>query len=86
MAGRVSRGALTALAEALHALKSAEFLYEQALYPVAEYVFRQRSCLPRLRAGNAVRRCRQSHRAGEGAGQRCGAGHDGACGAAGEGK
>jgi class 3 adenylate cyclase/tetratricopeptide (TPR) repeat protein len=29
-----------ALAEALHALKSAEFIYEQALYPVAEYVFK----------------------------------------------
>ncbi len=29
-----------ALAEALHALKSAEFVYEQALYPVAEYVFK----------------------------------------------
>jgi adenylate cyclase len=28
------------LAEALHALKSAEFVYEQALYPVAEYVFK----------------------------------------------
>ena len=28
------------LASALHALKSAEFLYEQALYPVAEYVFK----------------------------------------------
>jgi class 3 adenylate cyclase/tetratricopeptide (TPR) repeat protein len=29
-----------ALAESLHALKSAEFVYEQALYPVAEYVFK----------------------------------------------
>ena len=29
-----------ALAEALHALKSAEFIYEQALYPVAEYAFK----------------------------------------------
>jgi len=29
-----------ALAEALHALKSAEFIYEQALYPVAKYAFK----------------------------------------------
>jgi class 3 adenylate cyclase/tetratricopeptide (TPR) repeat protein len=29
-----------ALTEALHTLKSAEFVYEQALYPVAEYVFK----------------------------------------------
>ena len=28
------------LAEALHALKNAEFVYEQALYPVAEYAFK----------------------------------------------